>query len=335
MTKLQSLQVTSRRENRHPLNQSALYSIGSKARLATVLQTTVDHLVRLAASIENYKTFPLPEETCRFTGKVRKERWVQEPKKDLRKVHERVQTLLRRITPPQYSHAAVKGRSYRSNAIAHQNAVRVATFDIRKFYGSTSDSRVHNFLVQQMRCAPDVAALLTKLLCCEGYLPTGSPLSPLLSLYANGPMFDELDRLAFEHGMTFTCYIDDLTFSGLHIPKGLPELVKRIVERHGHCLAEGKTKIYRKNQIKHVTGVVLHKNRIGVPHSRMLKARAILKAIGMETDLQNKITLSQKLAGLLGEAAYLDPKYAARAKKSYMQLRALQQTAIVLRKFSV
>jgi len=319
---------------RYGLDQCALYKIGSKARLALVLGDSVDRLLFLASSANNYRVFLLPEETCQFTKKVTKERWVQEPKPELRRIHERIQKLLRRVTPPDYAHAAIKGRSYSSNAIVHKDAHRVATFDIRKFYPSTSKSHVYNFFADQLQCAPDVAALLTALTSYKGGsatdrtgLPTGSPLSPILSLYANKPLFEKLNNLALSNGLKFTCYVDDLTFSGDALPLGLTHLVKKALEQHGHLLSVNKTRIFRGNQGKHVTGVVIYKSKIYVPHSRFLKARGVMAAIDAEAHAVGKLPLTQKLAGLLGEAAFLDKRYSSWAKRSYSDLKLVKEQA--------
>lgn len=321
----------------YDVNQCALYKLGSKTRLAQLMGVPKSRLLALANRTDNYRVFPLPQEVCQFTGRVRKARLVQEPKPELRRVHERIQTLLSRVRPPEYGHGAVKGRSYRSNAEAHINGRRVATFDVRKFYPSTSRSAVRNFFADQLYCAPDVADILARL-CCYGNvgessigmgLPTGSPLSPVLSLYANKPMFDALHDYAGRHQLIFTCYVDDLTFSGNVLPRGLSRFVARIVGSYGHTLAIEKTHLFPRNGVKHVTGVVLSGNEIKVPHSRFLKARAIASAIAKHApaDVQQRLSLQRKLAGLLGEAAFLDRRYAGWANRSYADLRVVQAEA--------
>lgn len=307
------------------IDQCALYKLGSKSRLAKVLGMATEQLLALAEDKTNYRVFPLPQETCPFTGKVRKERLVQDPKSQLRRVHNRILRLLRPVSPPDYAHAAIRGRSYRSNAVVHKNGVRIATFDVRKFYPSTSRSSVYNFFADQLRCAPDVAALLEKLCCYDQGLPTGSPLSPLLSLYVNKPMFEELNNWAVSHGLLFTCYIDDLTFSGNSLPRGLPAAVKRIVTKNGHRLSDEKTRLFRRNQSKHITGTVLRNGQLLVPNSRFFKARAISSAIASENDLKEKLSLCRQLAGLLGEAAFLDERYASWARRAYEDLKATER----------
>lgn len=327
MTKPLLVQKSKKQIKFYDLNQCALYRVGSKSRLAALLGIELRRLIFLASQQENYRIFLLPEQVCPFTAKVTKERWVQEPTLELRRIHERLQKLLRQVTPFQYAHAAVKGRSYRSNAVAHIGANRLATFDVRKFYPSTLPSHVYNFFAEKLLCEPDVAVILTKLTCYQNGLPTGSPLSPLLSLYANSSMFEELNQLAVAHSLTFTCYVDDLTFSGNSLPKGLAVLVSNIVKKHGHQLADTKTRFFRQGQSKHVTGCVLIENAISVPNIRFKKARAIATAIDNAPNAAEKLSLHKKLVGLYGEAKFLDSRFTAKAKLACVNLKIANENA--------
>lgn len=312
------------------LNQCALYKVGSKNRLAMILGVRLDVLLKVAAN-PAYRIFPIPETTCEFTGKVTKARIVQEPVGILKGVHDRIRKLLSRVTTPAYAHGAIKGRSYRTNAEVHVSAVEIATFDISKFYPSTPQSVVFQFFKDELCCAPDVASLLTRLACIKldssGRLglPTGSTLSPALSLFANRPMFEKLNRIALANQLTFTCYVDDLTFSGSNLPTGLGRMVESAVENSGHKLSVKKTRVFKAGQAKHVTGVVIKDNELAVPNARFLKARRISEVLNVESDLHAKLKLSQKLAGLLGEAAFLDRRYSGWARASYEELAAVQE----------
>jgi RNA-directed DNA polymerase len=308
----------------YDITQCALYKVESKVRLASLLHISVPAILGMAKS-RKYRQFSLEERVCPFTGKTTKKRDVQTPAEALRPLHDRIHDLLRRVEPPSYAHAAVKRRSYRSNAAAHKDSLVAATFDLSSFYPSTSETAVFRFFADQLLCAHDIAGLLARLICfpvsnSHSCLPTGSPLSPLISIYANRPMFDALERLAQKHGLIFTCYVDDLTFSGTAIPPGLNNMVTSLVKRYGHNLALKKTKLFGISDAKHITGVVVQNGKVSVPNSRFLKARKIQLAINAETDSLKKIQLMQKLAGLLGEAAYLDPRYKDLAKRSYRSL---------------
>ena len=71
------------------INQCALYKVGSKAKLAQILGISVASLLAIVKK-PRYREFLLPEEVCPFTGKITKERWVQEPLGELRAIHERL-----------------------------------------------------------------------------------------------------------------------------------------------------------------------------------------------------------------------------------------------------
>ena len=278
----------------------------------------------------HYKLFTLDIPPCPFTGVKLKKRHVQEPKVGLKQIHKRLQVLLGRVTPPMYAHGAIEDRSYKSNAAAHAGYKRVATFDLADFYSKTSKARVFDFFRHEMLCEPDIAGLLSDLACFNDCLPTGSPLSPLMSIYANKQMFDKLDLLASQHGLTFTSYIDDITFSGASLPRGLPAIVEGIVMPYGHHLRVDKTAIFRRSQVKHVTGVVISGGVLAVPNSRFFKARKIGQALSLEPEIQKKLKLAQKLAGLLGEAAHIDPTYRLWAKSSYRDLASLNRRMLAM-----
>jgi len=301
--------------NLYPITQCALYKLTSPKKLCEVLNEKIASLTELLESEENYREFTLLEDVNPFSQKITKKRLVQTPAKKLRGVHERILKLLQRMEYPDYAHAGVKKRSYRSNALAHEKARVIATFDLSNFYGSVKSHHVNSFFSKQLKCVGDVAGILTNLTTFRDCLPTGSPLSPLLALHTSRPMFDGLSTLAQKYGLTFTCYVDDLTFSGDIIPPSLEREVSSIVRRHGHRINTKKTRIFSENQPKHVTGTVIINRKIHVPHARLVSVRRLEAAINGEIDNYGftELKLMEKLAGVLNEASYLDPKFQSKA----------------------
>ncbi|MCC6075378.1 reverse transcriptase family protein [Pseudomonas sp. GCM10022188] len=308
----------------YPINQCALYKLTSPKKLCEALKIEKSLLSDVLESDENYREFTLLEEVDPFSRKIKKKRLVQTPNKKLRNIHERILQLLQRIEYPDYSHAGVKKRSYRSNALVHVNSKTIATFDLKGFYGAVKSYHVNTFFSEQLNCVGDVAGILTKLTTFRNCVPTGSPLSALLALFTSKPMFDDLDALAKKHKLKFTCYVDDLTFSGDSIPSSLERDVSSIVRKHGHSLSINKTKIYRENQPKHVTGTVILNNRIHVPHTRLLAARRLQSAINGEIESFGftEEKLIQKLAGMLNEASYLDVRFKYKALTAKAMLKS-------------
>jgi RNA-directed DNA polymerase len=318
------------KDKTYPLHQSALYKMGSKARLTKLLGVDMNTLAALTLNNKTYKVYDLPEKVDPFSGKRRKKRTVQEPKPPLRRVQDRLQYLLNAIEVPSYAHAAVKGRSYRTNADVHKgDGMHLATFDIQRFFPSVQRIFVYDFFRSTLLCAPDVARLLTDLCTYGGVLATGSPLSPLLSFFANRSMFEDLSRYAIENDLKFTCYIDDLTFSGRKLPGGLEGKIRSVLKRYRHKLSEKKTCFYLPHAPKHVTGCILYEGKVRVPHTRFKKARAIALAIKASNDDQEILKLHRILNGLLGEAAYLDSRFRIWKERTTKLLRLVERKNIL------
>lgn len=316
--------MTAKKRKFYPLNQCALYKLGSKKRLAGVLGTDLASLLRLAKDDGNFQVYERPEEVCEFTGKKKKARWVQNPVPELKAVLKRVVKLLSRVETPDYCHGGARGKSYRSNAEAHIAADSVGNYDLESFFPSTTSTQVYHFFRWDLLCEPDVAGLLTDLCTYRKALPTGAPSSPVIALWANRRLFEALKNRGASLDLNFSVYADDLTFSGKKLPHSLTDQVSGLVEKHGHSLSKRKTKFYLHGQAKHITGVVVSGGRLLVPHERFRKARLIRAALAMTSDIAQREKLASKLCGLLGEAAYLDKRFKPWADASYTQLAAIR-----------
>ena len=174
------------------------------AQLATVLRLKQSELKLLEEADDNY---------IRWTDQKTR-RAMQKPRLLLEKVHRRVGILLARIETPKFLHSAVKGRSYISNAEQHAIDKPTVEMDICKFYPSFRALAVFHLFRDRMACAGDVAGILARLLTVDGYLATGSSVSPILSYFAYEDMFSEIEELAVQRGCEMTCYVDDLVFTG-------------------------------------------------------------------------------------------------------------------------
>lgn len=193
----------------YALNQSALYKLGSKKRLAQILNVSYSNLVQLSVDEGNFEVFKLEAQICEFTGAARKARWVQNPVPNLKVVLARIAKLLSRVKAPEYCHGATPGRSYRSNAQAHVEARSAATFDLKDFFGSTTSNQVFRFFHKDLQCAPDVAGLLTDLCTYKRVLPTGAPSSAILAYWANRDLFEAIDRRSKELRLNLSVYVDE------------------------------------------------------------------------------------------------------------------------------
>jgi len=326
--RLKRVKKTKQEKKSYDISQSALYKTSSKLKLAAIFSLGVPEMLN---SVGDYKRFEMTPKPDPFnTGKQPKKRWVQKPKGKLLAIHERILKLLRCVEVPEYMQFALKGTSYKKNAEAHLAGGMVATLDISNFFGSTSKSQVFNFFRDRLECPGDIAKIYAELVTCDDCIPTGSPLSPLLSYYSNKPLFDELSFLAKSLNLNFTCYVDDLTFSGAHISRGFLWQVEKIVRKYGHITASKKTRLFGIGVPKHITGTVIAEGALKVPNIRFRKIRLIKSALeGKSSNFGfSNVQLKYKLGGLLGEAAYLDSDFKSLADEYNKKVREINLVSL-------
>lgn len=289
----------------YPLTQSLLYKCRSRKRLAGLLHfSNIDAMEQLANDgQESYRQFV----TCE---PGRKPRPVQQPLGHRQRVHLRLFSLFRRIRPPDYIHSGISGRSNISNARAHVGNHPLLNTDIKAFYPSTPGRLVRKFFTEQLRCSPDVAAVLTKICTVNDHVPTGSPLSQLLAFYAVKPLLDQIAKWCSERDVTFTVYVDDITISGQHATRRLLYHIKRLLAAEGYTCH--KDAYYRASQPKIVTGVVVTATCVRVRNRQHQKIyQELYELLGQEPNKQLKAYATIK--GRIASVSQIDPATAHHA----------------------
>jgi hypothetical protein len=196
-------------------------------------------------------------------------RHIEDPNPKLKGMQEKLARLLMQIEPPEYLMCPAKGRSTFDNALVHAGSRVVRNIDIRSYFPSTPEKRVMWFFRAYLQCSRDVAYQLTKLSCLNGHLPTGSPLSPILSHFAFRSMWDELASLCRENGIKFTVWIDDITLSGSNVPGALLWQIKKIIAKNE--LRYHKQCQYFDSSAR-ITGLIARSDKsICLPHRHFLK----------------------------------------------------------------
>ena len=292
-----------------------LFAIASKSDLARRLSTdgfkvSVADLDRLSTDAGNFRLFSVRQGN--------KDRPVQEPKYELQKIHARIHKLLARVKVPDYLYSAIKGKSYLTNARAHDLAAPTIKIDVKKFFPSVPRAAIFRFFQQTLQCRRDVAGILADVLTFDARLPTGSSASPIIAYYAFKPMFDDLSELANRHDLKMTCYVDDITMSGA--------LAGRVVLYEAHQkiaqfgLRSHKMKVFSGNAHKVITGVCNSPTGERVPNRLHLKIK-----LGFD-ELQNARTEKEvwkalrPLLGRLEAARQIDSTFGARAKTLRSQM---------------
>lgn len=272
----------------HALESSSFYRLGTRRDLARVLLVDMKKLRELSSGQKLYTHFSLAKKN----GGTRQ---VENPRADLKKTQRRIAKLLSRIAPPEFLFCPVKGRSYVTNAAVHRHSRVIHSLDVKTYFPATPSRRVYTFFRDCMQCAPDVAAVLAKLACCNGHLPTGSPLSPIMAYYAHQDIWSDAAALARKNGCKITIYIDDVTISGDHVPISLVWQIKQIMHRGGLRYHKEKRAVDRRAEI---TGVIVRDGRLLVPNRQKAKLR---NARNQARSLPHNPRIAGKIAGLEGQ----------------------------------
>lgn len=257
----------------YPLHQSALFKMKSKKRLAALLRISVNEMQQLARHADSlYSEFDVPKKAGGVRG-------VENPRRQLKLVQARIARLLGRIAPPDYLFCPVKGRCYVGNAAQHRGQRVVHCLDVRKYFPSTPQRRVYWFFHHVMHCEIDVAAVLAKLACYHGHLPTGSPLSPIMAFFAHYDVWESIAEHCKANGYRLTVYIDDVTISGASLAPEVLWNIKRAIHRAGLRYHKEKRFIDRPAEI---TGVIVDGDRLVPPNRQLKKLHETRRALKRE-----------------------------------------------------
>ena len=258
------------------------------AELARRLDLSVDELQQLRP---NYRRIYIKKRTGH------EQRVIDAPDPPTKAMQRRI---LRKLLSKLSVHPAAvgfrPGHSIVDNAMPHAGHAVVLKLDIRGFFGSTSEQRVHGYF-RQIGWNEDAAVWLVRMCCHNGRLPQGAPTSPMLSnlvnyrldsrlaaLAASGPprtinpkTLAELRRPGATMQITYTRYADDLTFSFSHDDTRVREMVRAvrsILEDEGYRLNGRKVRVLRRHQQQIVTGLVVNSG-VNLPRKQRRKLRAV------------------------------------------------------------
>lgn len=310
--------------NKYEIELSPLYKLSSKKKLAALIGIDAATLANLDKSglTSKYKIYR-EKKTGRF---------ITEPIDETKTVHERLLKFITRIATPSYIHSAVKKRSYFTNAEVHISAENILKIDIKKFYPSVKFGYVYDFFKNQLKCSSDIATILAKICTVVtnnygSHLPTGSCLSPILSFWANRPLFESIQNIALKNNCNFSLYVDDITISGTKDPQGILNEIAKLIFNYGYQYH--KIKIYRKVPAK-ITGLIIHNGSISLPHCRAMKIRDLQKTLRISKGNLRPALLAS-LVGRLSEAEQINPHYKT-VRKNTIALYKQEWSIVVARR---
>lgn len=247
-----------------------------KLYLPSIIGETAEVLDKVITELDNHYTERIEEKIDSKTGKPKtyldgtiKQRVIRPSKKKLKIIQSKIKDrILSKIELPSNVHGGVKKKSNITNAKPHQGNKYVFVTDLKDFYPSIKSKKIHELFIE-LGYNKQFALYVTKLTTWKGELPQGTPTSTHISNVYFLKTDYELIKLCEENNITYTRYVDDLTFSS---PKNFKDLIPTflaVIKKSGLKISYRKTN-YQGNQ--NVTGIVVLLHKIKAPKKIIEKA---------------------------------------------------------------
>lgn len=213
----------------------------------------------------------------------------------------------------------VKHRGINENGAFHRGAPFLLNVDLADFFGSVRERNVRQAF-EDLGYSRDVARLLMGLCTYRDSLPQGAPTSPGLSNLAFEAADQDIITLSSSHGLTYSRYADDLTFSSQNAPisRSFLRSLGAIISLHGFQLNARKTRFAKPGQAKYVTGMVVNEK---VHPKRELRRR--LRAMFHQARLRPE-KFSDQASIIKGWASFVN-SYDRRLGPTYLKIAASLQ----------
>jgi hypothetical protein len=271
--------------------QSPFFRLRSKTKLAELLHLSSRRLKKLSKEAHNFYL-----ERAIYNPEKRKYRHVETPKHVMKTVHNRIRDLMNRIEVPGYIFSPRKGGSTIQNALFHQDGLYLFKIDIKNYFPSIAKGKIYDFFHFKMECSKDVAAILAEITTVSEHLPTGSPLSPIMSYHVNSDMWEEIYLRTLESDCKLSVWVDDICVSGVMIPGVLIWDIKRII--HNHQFGYHKEIMCSSKEPKNVTGIIVTSNKVMPRKGQYKKLYELHKQMRHSEDILSLSLLEARVQGL-------------------------------------
>lgn len=158
-------------------------------------------------------------------------------------------------------------RNIYTNAQKHLDKKYLVNMDFDNFFHQVTTEKLRNLFSDYILFSflPETEEFITKLVSYHGRLPMGSPTSPVLSNFATILLDNELLLWCKFQNITYTRYVDDLSFSSDNpITDRHYNQMMDIMRSHRFEIDTNKTKWYGIKDEKEITGLRVAK-KISIP----------------------------------------------------------------------
>lgn len=319
-------------------NKSILYNRGSKKFIAELLSDKDNIITR--HDLNNIERELDKQDKEFFQSKSTKQKYRKKPAnystKNYRKFNDacpkrkkalkKLNKFLNELPIPKYLFSKTDQGFYK-NAKAHYGNTNFVLMDIKSFFPNCSFDYIKKFFVKDggLKMSPDLSDRLAKLVTRPKSnkttireVPQGFPTSPLICYFAYKYMFDKIYKYAKENNLTFSTYVDDLTFSSkleFDKDKVIDDVIK-ILEEYGHTAKIEKCKKFNipvDKMAPTITGVWVKRYKVRASSkifNKMTRSYMYListKIVDFKTYYSSWIEFV-KLNGLLQTINYIEPQ---------------------------
>lgn len=200
-----------------------------------------------------------------------KKRFIRPSKSKLKELQIRIKSrVLEKIELPKNIHGGRKKKSNITNAKEHQGKKYILTTDLKEFFPSVKPTLIHQAFLD-LNFNKQFAYYIMKLVTWKGELPQGTPTSTHIANIVFLKIDNLLIKICEENDITYTRFVDDLTFSSQRDFQNLVPVILKTVTDSGFKLSHRKTS-YSGKQI--ITGIQVFNNKIDASKSVIEKVEA-------------------------------------------------------------
>lgn len=247
--------------------------INSTKHLAYALKVDFKEIQSIIQNIDKYYREKIIIKLDKFgnpkldNNGIPKQRIINPSINRLKVIQKRIQkNILLKIEIPNYAFGAVKGKDNVDNAKKHQGKKFKFTTDLKDFFPSITNKAVNEMFINQ-GFSHQVSGILTKLTTYKGKIPQGAPTSSTLANLVFMKTGNDLFEYAQKYNMTFTSFVDDMTFSSAtDFKENVPEILEIITREYK--ISHKKTN-YSRNP--NITGLHPMNNHLKLPKSFISK----------------------------------------------------------------
>lgn len=251
------------------LNQMKTVEIKTIKHLEAVLKCSRKEIEEIIATIDEYY-YEDRKEKLLPNGKL-KIRILHPSKGKLKEIQKCIKDrILSQIELPHNIKGGLKGCCNVSNAKEHQGKKYKFLTDLKNFYPSISYTRVFEMFIKN-GFSSKTASILTHLTTYKYALPQGTPTSTHIANLVFVPIDYKIIELCHAHNVTYSRYVDDLTFSSPNDFKSITQLILSFVTAEGYKISYKKTHYQTSNAL--ITGVLVKQNVITVSKDFKTKLR--------------------------------------------------------------